>query len=55
MDRRLTNITCMPSKNEIRSAEVAHLSRHAAEFIAASQFNQHKQETPDVRVLFTPY
>ena len=23
--------------------------------IAASQFNQHEQETPDVRVLFTPY
>jgi pyruvate/2-oxoglutarate dehydrogenase complex dihydrolipoamide dehydrogenase (E3) component len=49
------NIACMPSKNEIRSAEVAHLARHAAAFIAASQFNQHKQETPDVRVLFTPY
>jgi pyruvate/2-oxoglutarate dehydrogenase complex dihydrolipoamide dehydrogenase (E3) component len=26
------NIACMPSKNEIRSAEVAHLVRHAAEF-----------------------
>jgi pyruvate/2-oxoglutarate dehydrogenase complex dihydrolipoamide dehydrogenase (E3) component len=26
------NIACMPSKNEIRSAEVAHLARHAAEF-----------------------
>jgi pyruvate/2-oxoglutarate dehydrogenase complex dihydrolipoamide dehydrogenase (E3) component len=26
------NIACMPSKNEIRSAEVAHLTRHAAEF-----------------------
>jgi pyruvate/2-oxoglutarate dehydrogenase complex dihydrolipoamide dehydrogenase (E3) component len=24
------NIACMPSKNEIRSAEVAHLARHAA-------------------------
>jgi pyruvate/2-oxoglutarate dehydrogenase complex dihydrolipoamide dehydrogenase (E3) component len=26
------NIACMPSKNEIRSAEVAHLARNAAEF-----------------------
>jgi pyruvate/2-oxoglutarate dehydrogenase complex dihydrolipoamide dehydrogenase (E3) component len=26
------NFACMPSKNEIRSAEVAHLARHAAEF-----------------------
>ena len=26
------NIACMPSKNEIRSAEVTHLARHAAEF-----------------------
>ena len=26
------NIACLPSKNEIRSAEVAHLVRHAAEF-----------------------
>jgi pyruvate/2-oxoglutarate dehydrogenase complex dihydrolipoamide dehydrogenase (E3) component len=26
------NIACMPSKNEIRSAEVAYLVRHAAEF-----------------------
>ncbi len=26
------NIACMPSKNEIRSAEVAHLARHAALF-----------------------
>jgi pyruvate/2-oxoglutarate dehydrogenase complex dihydrolipoamide dehydrogenase (E3) component len=26
------NVACMPSKNEIRSAEVAHLTRHAAEF-----------------------
>jgi pyruvate/2-oxoglutarate dehydrogenase complex dihydrolipoamide dehydrogenase (E3) component len=26
------NIACLPSKNEIRSAEVAHLGRHAAEF-----------------------
>ena len=26
------NIACMPSKNEIRSAEVAHLARHSAEF-----------------------
>jgi pyruvate/2-oxoglutarate dehydrogenase complex dihydrolipoamide dehydrogenase (E3) component len=26
------NIACMPTKNEIRSAEVAHLVRHAAEF-----------------------
>jgi pyruvate/2-oxoglutarate dehydrogenase complex dihydrolipoamide dehydrogenase (E3) component len=26
------NIACMPSKNEIRSAEVAHLARRAAEF-----------------------
>ena len=26
------NIACMPSKNEIRSAEVAHLAHHAAEF-----------------------
>jgi pyruvate/2-oxoglutarate dehydrogenase complex dihydrolipoamide dehydrogenase (E3) component len=26
------NIACMPSKNEIRSAEVAHLVRHAAAF-----------------------
>src|SRR5271155_4443152 len=26
------NIACMPSKNEIRRAEVAHLARHAAEF-----------------------
>jgi pyruvate/2-oxoglutarate dehydrogenase complex dihydrolipoamide dehydrogenase (E3) component len=26
------NIACMPSKNEIRSSEVAHLVRHAAEF-----------------------
>ena len=26
------NIACLPSKNEIRSAEVAHLARHAAEF-----------------------
>jgi pyruvate/2-oxoglutarate dehydrogenase complex dihydrolipoamide dehydrogenase (E3) component len=26
------NIACMPSKNEIRSAEVAYLTRHAAEF-----------------------
>ncbi len=26
------NIACMPSKNEIRSAEVAHLVRHAGEF-----------------------
>jgi pyruvate/2-oxoglutarate dehydrogenase complex dihydrolipoamide dehydrogenase (E3) component len=26
------NVACMPSKNEIRSAEVAHLARHAAQF-----------------------
>jgi pyruvate/2-oxoglutarate dehydrogenase complex dihydrolipoamide dehydrogenase (E3) component len=26
------NVACMPSKNEIRSAEVAHLARHAAEY-----------------------
>jgi pyruvate/2-oxoglutarate dehydrogenase complex dihydrolipoamide dehydrogenase (E3) component len=26
------NIACMPSKNEIRSAEVAHFARHAGEF-----------------------
>jgi pyruvate/2-oxoglutarate dehydrogenase complex dihydrolipoamide dehydrogenase (E3) component len=26
------NIACMPSKNEISSARVAHLMRHAAEF-----------------------
>ena len=26
------NVACMPSKNEIRSAEIAHLVRHAAEF-----------------------
>jgi pyruvate/2-oxoglutarate dehydrogenase complex dihydrolipoamide dehydrogenase (E3) component len=26
------NIACLPSKNEIRSAKVAHLTRHAAEF-----------------------
>jgi len=26
------NVACMPSKNEIRSAEIAHLARHAAEF-----------------------
>ncbi len=26
------NIACMPSKNEIRSAEVVHLARHGAEF-----------------------
>ena len=30
------NIACMPSKNEIRSAEVAHLARHAAQFGAAT-------------------
>jgi pyruvate/2-oxoglutarate dehydrogenase complex dihydrolipoamide dehydrogenase (E3) component len=30
------NIACMPSKNEIRSAEVAHLARHAAEFGATT-------------------
>src|SRR6266850_4541607 len=26
------NIACLPSKNEIRSAKVAHLFRHAAEY-----------------------
>ena len=26
------NIACLPSKNEIWSAEIAHLARHAAEF-----------------------
>src|SRR6476646_7073624 len=26
------NIACMPSKNEISSAKVAHLARHGAEF-----------------------
>src|SRR5271170_6186312 len=26
------NIACLPSKNEIRSAEVAHLARHGAQF-----------------------
>ena len=26
------NVACLPSKNEIRSAEVAHLVRHGAEF-----------------------
>src|SRR5438093_13464888 len=26
------NIACMPSKNEIWSAKVAHLARHAAQF-----------------------
>jgi pyruvate/2-oxoglutarate dehydrogenase complex dihydrolipoamide dehydrogenase (E3) component len=26
------NVNCMPSKNEIRSADVAHVVRHAAEF-----------------------
>src|ERR1700761_8398729 len=26
------NIACLPSKNEIQSAEVAHLARHGAEF-----------------------
>ena len=26
------NMACMPSKNEIRSAEVAHLARHAAQY-----------------------
>src|SRR5260370_26962679 len=25
------NVACMPSKNEISSAEVAHLARHAAQ------------------------
>ena len=28
---------------------------HNVRIIAASQFNQHKEETLDVRVLFTPY
>ena len=28
---------------------------HNVRIIAASQFNQHEQETLDVRVLFTPY
>jgi hypothetical protein len=28
---------------------------HSVRIIAALQFNQHEQETPDVRVLFTPY
>ena len=28
----MSELACMPSKNEIRSAEVAHLARHAAEF-----------------------
>ena len=26
------NVACMPSKNEISSAKVAHLARHAAEY-----------------------
>jgi pyruvate/2-oxoglutarate dehydrogenase complex dihydrolipoamide dehydrogenase (E3) component len=26
------NIACLPGKNEIRSAEVAHLARHAAQY-----------------------
>ena len=26
------NIACLPSKNEIRSAQVAHLARHGAQF-----------------------
>ncbi len=30
------NIACLPSKNEIRSAEVAHLARHGAEFGAVT-------------------
>jgi pyruvate/2-oxoglutarate dehydrogenase complex dihydrolipoamide dehydrogenase (E3) component len=30
------NIACMPSKNEIRSAEVVHLARHGAEFGAVA-------------------
>src|SRR5215813_9236800 len=30
------NVACMPSKNEISSAKVAHLARHAAEYGAAT-------------------
>ena len=26
------NVACLPSKNEIRSAEIAHMARNAAEF-----------------------
>ena len=30
------NVACLPSKNEIRSAEIAHLARNAAEFGATT-------------------
>src|ERR1700740_795427 len=30
------NIACLPSKNEVWSAKVAHLARHAAQFGAAT-------------------
>jgi hypothetical protein len=37
------------------SSSAAINNCHNVRIIAASQFNQHEQETPNVRVLFTPY
>ena len=53
------NIACMPSKNEIRSAEVAHLARHAAEFgtmtnpivVDMATVRRRKRETPGRQAL----
>ena len=38
-----------------RSSSAAINNCHNVRIIAASQFTQHEQETPDVRVLFTPH
>ena len=38
------NIACMPSKNEISSAKVAHLARHGAEHGAVTGFHHHRYD-----------
>jgi hypothetical protein len=65
--RRLTNelrTGTAPFPINMKSIRIGHWKSsssaainncHNLRTIAASQFNQHEQETPDVRVLLTPY
>ena len=38
------NIACLPSKNEIWSARIAHLTRHAAEFGTTTGHHYHRYD-----------